>query len=286
MICQSGMRPAAEWTALVEAHVDIVGRVVAQVAYRFPRHVDRQELWNAGALGLVEAARRYDPAYEVPFDRYAAVRIRGAVIDATRTRDLVSRSIRRGLREMEDAQATFAATRGRDPEPPELAAVLGITKEDLAERRRQAASSVVLYLDHRSGDDQGADDRLLVDDAERRPDEMLSQRELVGAMREAVRELPGTHGEVVRRYYLDGETLRTIAVDLGVTEARVSQIRSEGLVALRAYFNTLYEGVPEVPDDSPGKRMRDAFVAQLTSQSCWRSRIESAEDWPRTAGVT
>ena len=55
-----------EATALVEAHLPLVNHVVFQVAVNFPRHVDREELATAGALGLVEAARRYDESRGVP----------------------------------------------------------------------------------------------------------------------------------------------------------------------------------------------------------------------------
>ena len=67
---------------LIEDHLPLVRHVVFQVAVNFPRHVDREELATAGALGLVEAARRYDESRGVPFDRFAAQRIRGAILDA------------------------------------------------------------------------------------------------------------------------------------------------------------------------------------------------------------
>ena len=60
----------------------------------FPRHVDRDELARAGALGLVEAARRFDESRGVPFDRFAAQRIRGAILDAVRAADWAPRSVR------------------------------------------------------------------------------------------------------------------------------------------------------------------------------------------------
>src|SRR4051812_39444941 len=60
---------------LIEAHLPLVNHVVVQVAVHFPRYVDRQELARAGALGLVEAAGRYDASRGVPFDRFAARRI-------------------------------------------------------------------------------------------------------------------------------------------------------------------------------------------------------------------
>jgi RNA polymerase sigma factor for flagellar operon FliA len=59
---------------LIEQHLPLVNHVVLQVAVHFPRYVDRQELARAGALGLVEAARRFDESRGVPFDRFAARR--------------------------------------------------------------------------------------------------------------------------------------------------------------------------------------------------------------------
>ena len=49
-----------EINARIEANVELVNHVVFQVAVHFPRHVDRDELARAGALGLVEASRRFD----------------------------------------------------------------------------------------------------------------------------------------------------------------------------------------------------------------------------------
>ncbi len=275
----------AGWVALVEEHIHLVETVLARVAYRYPRHVDRTELWNAGALGLVEAARRFDPAHGVSFARYASVRIKGAIIDATRTRDWVSRAVRRRLREMEDARLAFAAAQGRVPCQSELATILGITEREVEHRQHQAATSVVLYLDQTQRDEPGIADHLAVEDPYGSPDEALALREMVGTLREAVRELPGTHGEVIRRYYLDGELLHSIAADLGVTEARVSQIRSEGLEALRSFFGSLYDGVPTVSDDSPGKRLRAEYAAEMTKRSNWRSRVDSAGDAPLVASA-
>src|SRR5581483_7986520 len=67
---------------LVEDNLPLVRHVVFQVAVHFPRHVDRDELATAGAVGLVEAARRYEDGRGVPFERFAARRIRGAILDA------------------------------------------------------------------------------------------------------------------------------------------------------------------------------------------------------------
>ena len=270
---------------LIRDHIELVGQVVARVSARYPRHVDRQELWNAGALGLVEAAQRYDPATGIPFERYAAIRVRGAIIDSTRTRDWASRSVRRRYREVEAASSGFIESVGRPPERDELAKVLGVNVSDLDRIQARSASSMLLYLDNdRDGSGPALRDSVVEADSRANPERALEQRELLGTLRSAVEALPGVHGEVVRRYYLDGEMLQDISAELGVTQARVSQIRSEALTAMRAWFGNLYEGVPEVEETAPGKRARNAYVAQLAAQSTWRTRVD-ANDMEEQAGV-
>src|SRR3954468_24258010 len=100
---------------LIEEHLPLVKHIVFQVAVHFPRHVDRDELARAGALGLVEAAKRYDDTKGVPFQRFAAQRIRGAIIDAVRAADWAPRSVRSLSRKLEATEQRMASQLGRVP---------------------------------------------------------------------------------------------------------------------------------------------------------------------------
>lgn len=269
---------SAEANDLVESHLYLVQHVVNQLASRYPRHIDRGELWSAGASGLVDASRRYDPDTGVPFARYATIRIRGAIIDSTRTRDWATRSLRRDMREIATTEASFEQEHGRSPSSEELAATLGISAEEVDARRDAAANANLLHLDQRVGGDDGEDaisyaDLIPERDQRSLPEDALEQTELLGTVRIAVRHLPETQREVVERYFFDGDLLRDIAADLGVTEARVSQIRSEALHAVQAYFASAHDEVPEVPASAPGMRRRAAYVAEVAAASTWRSRV-------------
>lgn len=266
-----------DFARLVRDHMALVGQIVARVASGFPRHVERDELTNAGMLGLVEAAKRYDPATGVPFDRYAAIRIRGAILDSTRSRDWVSRSVRRQSRELADAEELLSGGKGQTPQPSDVASYLGVSTDEVARRKARAAESMLLSLDYESPDAGSPQEHLVEERREAVPEDSLIQRETVGTLLEAVAALPGTHGDVVRRYYFQGHLLQEIAADLGVTEARVSQINSEAVAALRRYFGSLYEGVPDVDESSPGKRTRAAFIEDLTRSSSWQSRMAAAD---------
>ena len=269
---------------LVEANLHLVDHVVNQLASGFPRHVDRDELRGAGAAGLVDAAHRYDPSTGVPFARYASIRIRGAVLDATRTRDWATRRLRRDLRAIEAATSKLEERHHRTPDDDEIAQELAMDVEVVRERRAAGLTSTLLTLDRPVGDVDGDTDaladRVPEQDENWLPESSLETNELVGTLHTAIAHLPDLPKQVLIEHHFEGRLLRDIADDLGVTEARASQLRHEALHALQAYFGTTFDGVPEVPASAPGKRNRAAFVSQVASASTWRSRLEGLDDGP------
>src|SRR2546421_382498 len=221
---------------LIEQHLPLVNHVVLQVAVHFPRHVDRDELARAGALGLVEAARRYDESRGVPFDRFAAQRIRGAILDAVRAADWAPRSVRSLARKLEGVEQRLATELGRVRPAREMPAAPGRPGEDPGGLRDRLFRSVVLALEHEVNEDSDEDLTLvdvLSDRSTLEPLEELEARELHSYLRDAVNLLPERQRFVIVGYFLEGRTSQELARFLGVTESRVSQLRSEALLMLR-----------------------------------------------------
>jgi RNA polymerase sigma factor for flagellar operon FliA len=261
---------------LVEEHLELVRHVVMQVAVHFPRYVDRQELARAGALGLVEAARRYDPSRGVPFDRYAARRIRGAILDSVRAADWAPRSVRTLGRKLEQIEQQLAAAGGEPATSGGVAAALGLSEKELHRLRDRVFRSVVLALEHVVAD-ADAEGLTLVDVLADRtavePAEELETRELLGYLRDAVSLLPERHRIVVVGYFLEGRTSLELATLLGVTESRVSQIRSESLEMLRDGIEAQYSSVDEPAGEGRAARRRADFATAIGGASVWRDRL-------------
>jgi RNA polymerase sigma factor for flagellar operon FliA len=272
-------RDDADVQRLIEQHLPLVRHVVFQVAVHFPRHVDREELATAGALGLVEAARRYDEARGVPFDRFAAQRIRGAILDAVRSADWAPRSLRNAARKLDSAKQKLASDLGRAPTTDELAVEMGVAAADLAALQDRIHRAVVLALDEHVAQDDDEDLTLvdvLTDRSTLEPSEELENRELHAYMRDAVKLLPERHRMVIVGYFLEGRTSQDLARFLGVTESRVSQLRSEALEMLREGIEAQYDGTAQEPMPAKGRvaRRKAAYAASIASQSAWRSRVE------------
>jgi RNA polymerase sigma factor for flagellar operon FliA len=267
----------AEINERIEANLQLVKHVVFQVAVHFPRHVDREELATAGALGLVEAARRYDDSRGVPFERFAAQRIRGAILDSVRAADWAPRSVRLLARRLEATEQQLATQLGRVPTTFEMADSLGVSRQELAKLQDRLFRSVVLALDHETSDDSDEDLTLvdiLKDRASVEPCEELELRELHAYLRDAVKLLPERQRFVIVGYFLEGKTSQDLARFLGVTESRISQLRSEALRNLKLGIEAQYssETTDEVPVGRVAKRQA-AYVDSVSSASGWKNRL-------------
>ena len=240
-----------ELAEMIEDNLSLVKHIVFQVAVHFPRHVDRDELARAGALGLVEAARRYDEARGVPFERFAAQRIRGAILDAVRAADWAPRSVRNLARKLEHAEQRLATELGRVPNKKEMADALGMSQSELNRLQDRMFRSVVLALEHETSDEVEKDLTLvdvLVDDQCVEPSAELESRRLHGYLRDAIGLLPERHRLVVIGYFLEGRTSQELADFLGVTESRISQLRSESLLMLQEGIEAQYLADPTRPE--------------------------------------
>jgi RNA polymerase sigma factor for flagellar operon FliA len=100
------------------------------------------------------------------------------------------------------------------------------------------------------------------------PEDVLLDRETHGYLHDAIALLSPRRAEVVRRYYLEGEEMRSIAQEWGVTVSRVSQIAAEAVALLRDGLTPLV-GDAVTPQSS---KLSAAGIAQ------YRDQVQAASD--------
>lgn len=267
-------RPAgADVESLVTANVALVGHLVREVLGRVPAHVSKDDLTSAGLTALVSAARGFDPSRGTPFGRFAAVRIRGALLDELRSLDWASRSVRHQARRVDAVQQELTAALGRTPSPDELAAALGVGRAELDTLEDDVARAVVLSLQGFA--DTGAFEDMLPEDGAS-PEDLLLHRERLGYLRDAIAELPDRLRTVVTGYFLEERPMAEIAAELGVTESRVSQLRAEALALLKDGINAQLDpetvAAPERPDGCVARR-RASYYAAVAARGDLTSRL-------------
>ena len=263
-------------TDLIEEHLPLVDEVVSRVAVHFPRHVDRTELARAGALGLVEAAQRFDEARGVPFRHFAAQRIRGAIIDSIRATDWAPRRLRTLARRLDQVEQDLAKKMGCMPSAELVAAALDMSVDELHQLRDLLHRSTMVTFDSPAGDsdDALAPSDVLVDDTAIDPADELADRELHAYLRDALDLLPERHRMVAVGYFLEERTSRDLARFLGVTQSRVSQMRTEALEMLRQGIEAQYtdSADSEEPEGLVARR-RARYAAAISAASGTHQRI-------------
>jgi RNA polymerase sigma factor for flagellar operon FliA len=251
---------------LVRQHLPIVGYLVSEMLHRLPPHVERDDLVSAGQLALVNAARTFDAGTGVPFGHYARTRIRGALLDELRAADWASRGARSRAKRLAAAEDRLAAELGRWPSDLELARELGADLEQMTATRGDAHRSVVLSFDQLV--DTGANPDEHVRGHHPDPAELVLQAERLRYLTAAVSALPERLRAVVEGSFLQQRPLAELAEDLGVTESRISQLRTEALALLRdgvlTHLDPTQVPAPARPDGVAARR-RTAYFAQVAA---------------------
>ncbi len=215
-------------------------RFVISVAKKYQnRGVSLTDLIQEGNVGLVTAARKFDPEQGVKFISYAVWWIRQAILAALANH---GRSVRVPLNRASDLARIFREKErlkqelGREPTPEELSAATDLTPE-LVESL-QTLNAAEIRLDAPIGDSEDSQlvERFITEEAAE-PEIEVESRLLTEAVTEALATLDARDAKVLRLYFgLEGErehTLEEIGNMLGVTRERIRQLRDRALRRLR-----------------------------------------------------
>jgi len=226
--------------ALVVEHLPRVRATVNWLAQRVPASVDREELAQAGAIGLIGAARRFDPDQGCSFAAYAEIRIRGAVLDQLRSLDWATRGVRRKATALERGRRAVEQREGRAAESEEVASQLGLSSEGLEALRSQlrglssqtetgALDEATLASTRSLWPEGDATNPLHALDAGR-------ERQTIAS---AIAALPQPEREVVSLLYWNELRPEEIALALDLDVTRVRSLHARGLRRLRVRLREL-----------------------------------------------
>ncbi|MFI5337836.1 MAG: RNA polymerase sigma factor FliA [Opitutales bacterium] len=228
---------------VVVEYAPLVRQIANRLAARLPDSLDREDLIQAGMIGLLDAIEKYDSRREAQFRTYAEFRIKGAMLDDLRACDWVPRSVREHADRIGAAMKELTYTLGRVPEDTEVAAQLGISLADYHQLLVKSRTVHLLHIEdlQRPGDEGGAGDVFdhLEDPFCIDPLDALSLKDLHARLTDAVGALPEKERLVLSLYYDEALNLKEIGEVLGVTESRVSQIRTQAILRLRASLTSV-----------------------------------------------
>ena len=215
--------------SLIVAHMDMVKRVAVHLKVRIPPFMELDELIQVGMVGLIEAARAYDPTKGFAFENFALNRVRGAMLDEVRRQSYLPRSAVAFNKSESEALHALAAQLGRMPNQSEVAAYMELETEQFHKERAQAKRFETFSMEV-----VAEEVFALPAEASTQPEVMVEEAEFMDAVTSAIDQLPEREKLVISLYYVEELNLKEIGEVIGVSESRVSQILSQVVKKLRA----------------------------------------------------
>ncbi|MGI1671194.1 MAG: RNA polymerase sigma factor FliA [Neptuniibacter sp.] len=218
---------------LIEQYAPLVKRIAHHLLARLPATILVDDLIQAGMVGLLEAAKKYDAGKGASFETYAGIRIRGSIIDEVRRGDWTPRSVHRNSRRVTEAIQQVEARTGRDAGDAEVARELGISVDEYHVLLKDSLESRLFsFEDMLNPLHDGPGEAFANDDPG--PNQNFEREAFLKALSEAINNLPEREKLVLALYYDEELNLKEIGQVLGVSESRVSQIHSQAALRLRS----------------------------------------------------
>jgi RNA polymerase sigma factor for flagellar operon FliA len=225
----------SQYDELVLEHLPLVKAITARCRVKLPSHLEFSDLVQAGILGLLEAARRYNHGTEASFPTFATHRIRGAILDSLRSQDPASRRLRSRHRILEDARSELTLELQRSPTDSEVSQRSGIDLETLHATTRDIHQ--VARMSEQGGVSAFANFEQSGDSVDQ-PESILQVRERVRLVKELIGKLPDSQRVVITMHYVSELSLKAISGSAGVPERQVSRIHTQALHRIHAMLRT------------------------------------------------
>lgn len=238
-----GERPELDREQLVVELLPLVKRIALKIHQHLPAHVEVEDLRAAGALGLVDALRKFDPHKKVKIETYARHRIRGAILDSLRSLDGASRDLRRKSKKVAALYRSLEARLGRPADDTDMASELGISLADWYRtvRQLQPVGLDGAPIAGAAGATQAIEETLAAGDHDE-PFIQCYRSEQRSLLKRALAGLSPRERAMLSLYYEHDMTMRQIAAKLEVHESRISQIHSMALARLRKRIDAVLRG--------------------------------------------
>jgi RNA polymerase sigma factor FliA len=216
---------------LLTQYAPLVKRIAHHLLARLPASVQLDDLMQAGMIGLLEAARKYDLSKGASFETFVGIRIKGAMLDEVRRNDWLPRSVHRNGRRIAEATKAVEQRLGRDARDAEIAAELNVSLHEFQQLLADSSGGGIYGFD-----DVGLTDDLLAqhDGAQTAgPEAGVHDEAFQRALASAIEQLPERERLVLALYYDEEMNLKEIGAVLGVSESRVCQISNQAMARLR-----------------------------------------------------
>ena len=226
---------------MVMEYLPMVGRIVDQVTTYIKPPLTKEDLVAAGSVGLVKAARDFDPTRNAEFKTYAYIRIKGAVIDELRSWSFAPANLSKQIQQAEEISRENIEKTGFVIDDEKLAGKMDISVDKLYKIFENARSRHFMSI-HGLNDDEPALGDVLIAHKTDTPESAIEKRELASKLAECITNLSEKQRQVIILYYHQELTMKEASLVLEVTESRVRQLHASAIFSLSSQLKEYDDG--------------------------------------------
>lgn len=224
---------------VVQAFLPVVKIIAKKICFKLPANIELDDLISFGVIGLMDALEKFNPDNNNKFRTYAEFRIRGSILDHLRAEDFISRSVRDKIKHLSSVTEKLTQQYNRPPTNNELIKSLGISEEDFFDLLNKTKKISFVYID-KATNFKKVDQSIFLQMSEEKktntPQKKLNDSFFQKKIVESIKNLSEKYKIVLSLYYFENLSLKEIGKILKITESRVSQIHSKGLLLLKNYL--------------------------------------------------
>jgi len=206
--------------ALAVQYLPAVKSMAYKIKTRLPNSVDVDELISVATEELIKVSRRYEPNKNDSFWGYAKQRVYGGILDYLRSLDVVSRSDRKIIKDIEKEIDEYYNQYQEEPSDEYLAKKLNISLKKIKKARIASEIYTVMPIDEQLN---------YFDDVSKK----VEEEELVDIIKKQLSNMEERDRLIVQLYYFEELSLKEISDILGITESRISQIHKDVIRKIR-----------------------------------------------------
>lgn len=216
-------------------HIPLIRIIARQMSIHFTSCLDLDDMVNAGFIGLIDAAKKFNQSRGIKFTTYAEFRIRGAILDELRSYDWAPRLMRRKRNLLLNVRTSLEQDLERPAKEEEIAKFLNLKLEKLQELMNQANEisfiSLEEFLEVKDNDltlwkiiTNSKGENFLND---------IYMKEVGQILAKAINELSANEKLVISLYYYNELSMKKVGEIIGLSQGRIAQIHAVAILKLR-----------------------------------------------------
>ncbi|TCO67771.1 FliA/WhiG family RNA polymerase sigma factor [Caldanaerobacter subterraneus] len=223
---------------IIVKYLPLVKHIVKKLVISDIAQSEYEDLIHQGILGLIDAIEKYQPDKGVKFETYAALRIRGEIIDYLRKRDWMPRSLKKKYKKIEETVEKLQQRYNREPTVEEITEACGLEEEDVLKTLSYINVSNINSLEEAIENNLKMHSISEIDP--KNPEEELLYKELKKKLAHAIEKLSEKERLVITLYYYEDLNYKDISKILNLTESRISQIHSKAIKKIREMLSEYF----------------------------------------------